>query len=361
MRITVVGAYGYTGKIICRLLDEASIPFAIAGRNETALEELFSALKQATNSIAADTQSEKGIQQILDHSDLIINCAGPFTEESQQFIQAVALSGKKYLDITGEIGFVRDSKLHNENAALQSGALLIHGCAFESLVAGLAIQQAASELNERIAEVQTFYHLGNARPSPGTKLTMKLARFRDPLRISEGKWSVSNLQNDRLKCEWKSFPELTAAVPYPLPEIAFSHWELQPVEVNSFLLLDSGAALFINANQNQVQTKEEIIALHRRKKTEGPDEQARQNQTCNLIVSLKSISGKSICNQLSGSDMYLVTAKAILFAVQELQNPQTNYAGVISPALLFRGRESEILNQLGFTVQKVSDFSVDKY
>ena len=45
MRISIVGAYGYTGRLICAELENVGTPFSIFGRNEKKLEELKEKLK----------------------------------------------------------------------------------------------------------------------------------------------------------------------------------------------------------------------------------------------------------------------------------------------------------------------------
>ncbi len=120
MKITVVGAYGYTGKLICQELENHQLKFSVAGRDAEKLELLKSSLNSNPTSIEGDITNTDTAQKIIAQSDIIINCAGPFTEESNHLLSLVAKSGKAYLDITGEIGFIKNSHESFHEEAVKS-------------------------------------------------------------------------------------------------------------------------------------------------------------------------------------------------------------------------------------------------
>jgi len=156
MRISIVGAYGYTGRLICAELENVGIPFSIFGRNEKKLEELKEKLKSVPLAMALDMRKEEDVQLVINESDLIVNCAGPFTEEAQLLTRSAAKNGKKYLDITGELGFVRNSYMNNHEESLKNKACLVLGCAFESLVADLIIHLLVKG-QTNIKSMRSFY------------------------------------------------------------------------------------------------------------------------------------------------------------------------------------------------------------
>ena len=129
MRISIVGAYGYTGRLICTEFENVGIIFSIFGRNEKKILELKEKLKSVPLALALDMRKEEDVQIVIDKSDLIVNCAGPFTEEAQLLTKSATKNGKKYLDITGELGFVRNSYMNNHAESLKNKACLVHGCA----------------------------------------------------------------------------------------------------------------------------------------------------------------------------------------------------------------------------------------
>ena len=108
MRISVVGAYGYTGRLICEELEKAGYSFSVLGRNKQKLDLLKEEFSTISSALELDMRNADDVEQLLEHSDLIVNCAGPFTEESQLLVDSVAESGKTYLDISGELRLKRE-------------------------------------------------------------------------------------------------------------------------------------------------------------------------------------------------------------------------------------------------------------
>ena len=77
----------------------------------------------------------------------------------------------------GEIGFIKKSKDYLQEISVNNKSLIIHGCAFESLVSDLILQSLRKK-NE-IKSVKTFYKFNQKKVSPGTRITMKLSKYRE--------------------------------------------------------------------------------------------------------------------------------------------------------------------------------------
>lgn len=345
MRITVSGAYGFTGRLVCRLLDERKIPFVIAGRDIARLQELQHKHASCTAFVPVELRDEKQVRELLSATGILVNCAGPFTEEAALIPHLAAASGKTCIDITGETGFVRNSFEHNDALARKTGALLLHGVAFESLPAALAMRLLAP--GKQMRSIHTFYRFSHARPSPGTKLTMKLSRLREPLAIHNRQWTTCDPQHDRLKFQPANETEFFSAVPYPLPEIAFASWSYAPQSCASWLLLDPAAALFVGAGNTADGNAESIIRQHRSRRSEGPGESERMSQSCILYVHGETTEGETKTFLLTGTDMYGMTAMAVADVIGEIMNAPGKYSGVCDPASLFSGKETEELARLG--------------
>ncbi len=355
MKITVIGAYGYTGLLICNELEKRKISFAVAGRNNTLLNSLKEKFSMLTQTICVDINTNNGVAEVLLGSDLLINCAGPYNEESSKLTIAVAEQGKIYLDLCGELDFVKNSAAKNNVLAAASGATLIHACAFESLPGDLIINLLLEQI-ATITDLRFFYSFTHSRPSPGTKLTMKLARFRQALKISNGNWQVFDYAKDKLTVKWAQHPQLNMAVPYPLPEIAFSEWICKPQESASYLLLSKEDAAFINPLSEGGPTKEEVIATHKKREVLGPQQTERQLQEFTLTICANYKNDKKKCYSLSGNDMYLCTAQAIALTVEEIISSKKIPKGVIRPSALFVGKEKECLKQLGLELNLTNEF-----
>ncbi|MFN5417853.1 MAG: saccharopine dehydrogenase NADP-binding domain-containing protein [Flavobacteriia bacterium] len=349
MKISVVGAYGYTGKLICDELDSMHILYAIVGRNKQKLDELRDNLKVVSDSWCLDLQNENDCDFLISNSDLIINCAGPFTEESNILVKKMAQSGKVYLDISGELEFIKTSRENYHQIAIESKSLIIHGCAFESLITDLVLQNLKVE-NENVQAIRTFYLFEKTKASPGTRITMKLAKFRKNLKISAFQWTVSDLNKDILDVQISNQIDCYRAIVYPLPDIAFSHWLYQPEIVESYLLVKPEESLFILPRQEQPNLIIPTLSKLSKRKIAGPTKEERQSQTSSIIIQIVQKDEKEKILLVESNDMYQTTAKAILLSVIKILDMQKCHFGVLNPAVLFLKEENMILTKLGVKI-----------
>lgn len=349
MRISVIGGYGYTGKLICHELDRAGFDYTVVGRNAEKLTALGDELSGAIHLRLGDIQLTAFASEIIDSSDLIINCAGPFTEESSEFLRQVVESGKIYLDITGELGFVRKARQNYHQLAEKSGALILCGCAFESLLVDLLVQVKTA--NKKITTITTYYWFNKPLISPGTRITMKLSKFREAFKIEKGKWASCDLLHDRYQVAFQQLDTAQIAVSYPLPEVAFFNWSLQPQNAQSFLLLSAEEARFIEQREQNPDLLKETYARIKKVKKNGPSSRERSEQMSSIIVNFKTDHDETHTFLIENTDMYQTTAKAIVLAVEELKKNRKNLKGVLNPAQLFIGCEVETLRALNCTIK----------
>jgi short subunit dehydrogenase-like uncharacterized protein len=348
MKICLIGAYGYTGKIICQYLTESEFDFSICGKDQVKSTEIQKTFKGVKEIISGDI-TEKGFCSNLFRSyDLIINCAGPFTEESSELLQTAARCGKIYLDITGEIGFVKKSFEDLNDLSLQSGALILHACAFESFIAALQIQKMMNE-RKSVKGIKVLYEFNQHKISPGTRMTMKMAAYREPLVIKNKKWCISDLQKDRLRIASEDGSIKKTGVPYPLPEIAFCHNDYQSEFAETFLMLEENEAQFFGQTTAKKGDTKSILEELKKFKKPGPSQEERKNQTAALTCVLFMNDNTQIMSQAICSDMYGLTGKCILEIVSEItQNHHIHkQKGVRNPANLFHNKEEDILKRLG--------------
>lgn len=352
MKIVVIGAYGYTGKLICEEFERHSIVFSIAGRNWGKLKLLKDSMNSVERYFVCDIKNPNDTIEMLNFADVVVNCAGPFTEESSDFLEFITKFGKVYIDITGEVEFVKNSREKHHDPAQTTGALLIHGAAFESMLVDLVLQQIS--LNQTPKKIKVFYHFNQKRVSPGTRITMKLSKFRNSLHIMNGEWKTNFISEDFKTIEIGN--EHFSAVPYPLPEIAFAYWNYKPEEINTYLLLDKDEAKFVS--QVKKPSAEILTTLEKLKtlKKDGPTVEERLKQKCRIVLQVDDSS-----RIIESMDMYQITAICIRMITHKIKINRNKINGVISPAQLFRGEEQQILDALQITVsQSVELNSISK-
>jgi short subunit dehydrogenase-like uncharacterized protein len=352
MRISIIGAYGYTGRLICEELAKREIRFQAIGRNLEKLQTFSAEFDHSVPFFQFDIRIITDVEKIIECSDIIINCAGPFTEESPLLLEQCVYAGKIYIDITGEVDFVKQSREKWNDIARTRGALIIHGCAFESLFVDLGVQYISKGAS-RLKAVQTFYWFNKMVVSPGTKMTMKLSKYRGFPSIENGNWSL-NQASKKWKVAWGSEEQYHSIV-YPLPEIAFMHWEYRVDHCCSYLLLDELEAKYFNFEKNPKPITLDDVDHLRKSKKEGPTESVRKDQKNIIIIRITGESGSTEYLSISSSDMYMATAKSVVFTVEALLKFPLEWSGVIAPATIFKGKETDILAKLGAKLNEIID------
>ncbi len=357
MKICVIGAYGYTGKIICQELERRGLAFAIAGRDSQKLASFSASMRSVPHCFSGEITHPQFVEELLSSFDLLVNCAGPFEEESWLLLKSISSSGKIYLDISGEIGFIKSSFENYNKAAVDSGSLILHGCAFESFISALELQRLVGE-NRNYIGFRTCYDFAQKRFSPGTKLTMKLSQYRTPFVVKNSSWAVSDLQLDRFTLETTGIKRSKIAVPYPLPEIAFTQWSYAPEFSESLLILSVEEAAFTGMTRTPRETVQEAHQRLRQRKQAGPSEQERKEQCCTLTCILYTEGNRSVATATQCQDMYGLTGRIICLLIDKIIQNRGAFSGVLNPASLFEGNEGAKLEELECFFEPVQNFTL---
>ena len=151
--VLVWGATAFTGRLACKHLAEhgGKLKWAVAGRREAALVEIKDSLSakpcppvavevgEATDEVAAARMAAR--------SKCVLAMAGPYVKYSAAILKACARNGTHYVDITGEaVPFVSDSVQTLHEAAVASGAKIVHFAGYDSVPSDLLSLLAVREL-----------------------------------------------------------------------------------------------------------------------------------------------------------------------------------------------------------------------
>jgi len=157
--IVVWGATGFTGRLVCEHIAKdykgSGLRWAMAGRNQKKMEELRESLKQYDPEITnvpieiADAQDFEAIQKITQKTDVVIATAGPFTLYGSKMVEACVKGKAHYVDITGEVGWMRDMIDSYHGAAKEAGVKIVHTCGYDSQPADLGTYFVVSEMRKR--------------------------------------------------------------------------------------------------------------------------------------------------------------------------------------------------------------------
>lgn len=128
MRFMIYGAYGYTGKLIAAHAKKMGYTPILAGRSEAKTKALAERLDLPWQ--AFPLENHDAIVAELADVNLVINCAGPFTQTAAPMITACIAAKVHYLDITGELDVFEYAHAQHI-AAQQAGIVVCPGVGFD--------------------------------------------------------------------------------------------------------------------------------------------------------------------------------------------------------------------------------------
>ena len=140
--LVLFGATGFAGELTAKYL-AAHAPrdcrWALAGRNAgklAAVREKLAAIDPALadlDLITVDAADGRALRGIAEQTKVVITTVGPYVWHGEPLVAACAAAGTDYVDLTGEPEFVDTMFLRHHDAAVASGARIVHACGFDSI------------------------------------------------------------------------------------------------------------------------------------------------------------------------------------------------------------------------------------
>jgi short subunit dehydrogenase-like uncharacterized protein len=339
-QIFLVGATGYTGRLVARELRDRGLAFVPAGRSAERLAALVADLGLDAEPLVVDTLSPEPLVERLADQAIVVNCAGPFSLYSDPLVDAVARRPVTYLDVTGEQAVVERSLERRVELARRHGATIVHSCAFESLLADLlghVLVEMRVEMGERLRDVSSYYWFERLLASPGTRLTMRLVDHVRTVALEDGA-----LRERGPAVEAVAAPDLPfvghrgRALFVPYPEVHFFARAFSPRSAGSYLLLSENEARLMTRPASRPETTvDEVVARHRAAPQRGPTDEQRRRQRCGVAVVATDEQDRRRWAAFEGRDPYGLTAFIVAWACAKLLAAPLRPTGVPSPGEIF--------------------------
>ena len=340
--VSVLGATGYTGRLIVRELTRRQLPVLAAGRNRDKLARLAAEVGDLGITVAS-TEDPASLQRLAQRSRVIINTAGPFVDYGEPVVRAAIADGAHYLDTTGEQPFMKAMLAHDEWARQQHVAV-VSAQAFEIAVADCAAAIAAEGFVE-VGMVQVTY-VTRFHPSQGTQRTV-LRMLQSPgYAYVRGGW-VEEPPARLLR--FVDFPPplgRVAAVSFPSAEVVTIPRHLKVREVRTFMSLPPIAARLLSATAPCLRLLTRtpltrLVAAAIGSGTGGPDEATRQRDEFTVAVDVRGVRGGRASHRrvlVHGRDPYGLTATIAEYGAEQMCREEYDAAGVLPPAAAFAPR-----------------------
>lgn len=165
--IGLLGATGYTGRLVAAELVRAGLPHRIGARSPDRLATLTAALPcppGLREEVIVDVTDRRRLAAFCAGLDALITTVGPFARLGRYALAAAVHAGVPYVDSTGEPEFL--AEVYRDYSAAPVPVLPAAG--FDYLPGDLAAAIAAADLPAQPRRIVVGYALQGFRPSRGT-------------------------------------------------------------------------------------------------------------------------------------------------------------------------------------------------
>ena len=169
MTLAVLGATGYTGRLVLDEARRAGLPLRLVGRRREALDALARPGEEVR---VADARDEQALAAAFDGATVVASTAGPFLELGFAPVAAAIAAGAHYLDSTGEQRFVHLVHEQFGAEAAARGVVVIPSFGFDYVPGDLAARLAAEQVEGGLDEVVVAYSVKGVGTTRGTRRTL---------------------------------------------------------------------------------------------------------------------------------------------------------------------------------------------
>jgi short subunit dehydrogenase-like uncharacterized protein len=157
LSVVVFGASGIAGRGVAAYLagraDDGDFRWAVAGRDLGKLERVLDEVGcTPPESILADVDDPSSLAAMAARTRVVLDLVGPYTLHGTPVIEACIENGAHYVDLTGEIPFVRRTIDAFHEWAADAGVKVVQVSGFEALPPDLCVLLAAETARERWGE-----------------------------------------------------------------------------------------------------------------------------------------------------------------------------------------------------------------
>jgi short subunit dehydrogenase-like uncharacterized protein len=140
--VVVYGASGFVGVLVARHLADhapAGVRIALAGRSRDKLAAVQAKLGLDWPIVIAEAGDAEALGRLAASTRVVITTVGPYAKYGRELVHACAAAGTDYVDLTGEVLFVRESIDANHELARSTGARIVHSCGFDSIPSDIGV------------------------------------------------------------------------------------------------------------------------------------------------------------------------------------------------------------------------------
>lgn len=355
--IGLLGATGYTGRLVAAELVRAGVPHRIGARSPERLAALTGALPcppGLREEVIVDVSDRRGVAAFCAGLDALITTVGPFARLGRYALQAAVHAGVPYVDSTGEPEFL--AEVYRDFAAVAVPVLPAAG--FDYLPGDLAAAIAAADLPAAPRRIVVGYAVQGFRPSRGT-LRSALGALgalgaggpaglrRVALPFPDGRRIGLELPWGERQTVPRHLPGVDVVTALAVPELVATTVGAGTALARA-LPRGTGVEPAATAPASGIASRardglgrgaaalERLAGLSRL--PDGPGDRARQRVSYQVLAFAEDAAGERRGVLVRGHDVYASTARLLVYAARALAAPGAP-TGALSPAQAVRPAE----------------------
>ena len=143
--VLVHGATGFVGRLLAARLAAhapAGTRVGLSGRSPRRLAEVKRSLGEQAAGwpvVVADSADEAALAAAALRTRVVASTVGPYSRHGLPLVAACADAGTDYVDLTGEVLFMRRSIDGYDALARSTGARIVHACGFDSIPSDIGV------------------------------------------------------------------------------------------------------------------------------------------------------------------------------------------------------------------------------
>lgn len=336
--IGVLGATGYTGRLIVAELCRRGVTVVVAGRNPQKLARL--AAETGCESLGADVTDTPSLERLARHCRVLINTAGPFVDYGEPVVRAAIANRCHYLDTTGEQPFMK-AMLAHDAAAQEQGVAVVSALAFEIAVGDCAAALAGAgfrEINTLYLTYATRFHA-----SRGTQRTVLRMLQSTGYAYERGTWVEAAPASVVRTADFPAPIGRVTAMSFPAAEVITVPRHLPVREVRVFMAVPAPLAHATQWLAGPLTAALRgplggLAAALIGSDTGGPSEATRRADTFAILVEARGIRRGAAGVErvlVRGCDPYGLTAVVAASGAERMAAPGYDRRGVLPPAAAF--------------------------
>ncbi|MEO0369298.1 MAG: saccharopine dehydrogenase NADP-binding domain-containing protein [Pseudomonadota bacterium] len=157
--VIVWGATSFTGKWVAKHMFDHygadQVRWCMAGRNAAKLAEISDFIGDKDQTIAtmlADSNDMDSLRAMVKQTKSIITTVGPYAYYGSNLVQVCAEEGTHYVDLCGEVPWMREMIDTHLATAQSSGARIVHSCGFDSIPSDMGAFFMQKTANEKFGQ-----------------------------------------------------------------------------------------------------------------------------------------------------------------------------------------------------------------